>query len=929
MPVITSFSGRTPTSIDQRVQSAAINTSGAGAVARAVSNLGTQGAQLANKALLLQKKDEADQFSSTSKVGKGLARQANLRGLQITDPDYIERVTKFEREYDERVAEEAPTDLARRTYLKNEVPNSDAKILNAGLKVFAGRKSAYKQNLAINTDSRAKELQNIQSEDLDKLGGTITSEGEDKLADTLDSVRGGEDSGFYNDPVEVVKDSRREGNKISVGAFRAMDRNKKYGEMFEGLGLNRLINENEEVSNLVKKNLSAALKVDVNDVFYNEQTGRVDIGTEKGKMSVDPTSGQVTESISLPSQGITIEGDFKAPPKKPVEEKKPSLLLEFLDPNQQQAFILKAVSGMLQQTRKSSEAILAKLDNQMAALTAEDGVDGKETYSTTEGNAFSDTLRENAREYISLPDSLVSPTKKEKVVGKLFAAAATSQRTEAMKWTNSGNIDKLINGVDEDVVKFSESIGYPLTKENTKRVSLNAKAGLRNAKSRRDNLVTTDPAAYVEANDESIQDDVVLLENLTNSLIQSRTGPQTDEGRAAQTKVQKQVKDLYNQVKKDKDARYDQLGLGSLNREYFTKAKIQGDSQRLQSLIKSGTGNKEQAALFLQEAVDTKGDLGHSYMNALIKEKAISPALLLALNAPRDAKSVRMVEDLLDVTHDRPAIREMYNSRRATTIGVTGAFSDASEAEIQGMVHNELAPMAIQFSKGGNFGSRREELNSYADAVATRAMSLLNDGKATDANTAVKDAVDYFIGRSFTASEGGTFHIDNRTMDKHSLNIPEIDSLTEFYEDPANFPVEGIDFVGMTSRSKLAEIAGEIKRTTGVDATKDRLNSILGQEFKDSKLGSISVQNEGDGVYFTVNPQQGLARRPEVIKKKVEKGQKAKAFKVPYADIKSNSTIQEMAAERVSDDETAVNKMIDNLRGMFGKSISQPSPLRK
>lgn len=136
MPKIPGFEG----GISQRVPGANLSGAGTGATAKALANLGSQGAGFANQLLMERKKFEAENFKNDKLRETAVARQnfiqenrAKMDSKSGRMPDgrsWNEHVEEFETTTADQAVENAPTELAKQNFMSSSSSFSRKNLLD-------------------------------------------------------------------------------------------------------------------------------------------------------------------------------------------------------------------------------------------------------------------------------------------------------------------------------------------------------------------------------------------------------------------------------------------------------------------------------------------------------------------------------------------------------------------------------------------------------------------------------------------------------------------------------------------------------------------------------------------------------------------------------------------------------------------------------
>lgn len=916
MPKISSFNIRsTEGTIDQRVQSASIDKSGAGEVARAIGNIGAQGAQLANKFLLEAKTEEASTFATSSTIEKDRARQEftdknrhrvdSFTGKLEDGTNWSDAISQWETNYDKELAPKAPTDMARRAFQNKDAGNKRNTILREQLWQFNQQQGKRELTLQTNTDTTAKTIQAMDSQILKDSGSNLTMETESRLLETADEIKNFNNGQFSKGQLHGDLLLKKHMNTIAVAGVNAQLRNKEYAETLDVMGVGQVIKNDAEFRAKMEQKLAKELgkKVQIIDALNNKVLKiATEVGSTKSEEYFDMSTGMPT--LDMPMIGITgVQTSGEADPTK--EPFKVGLILDSVTPQQQKSFIDQAISGSLATAKKNSKELLNRADNLISAMKAPLGEDGKEVYDDTVGHSFSDKVRSNIAEIASLPENIMDSTSKLNAIARVASAAVYSQNTdEGSKWTPSTTDEERINISDEAINKIISSTGVNFSPDDLRKINLQTKRELRIATAEKANKIANNPEQYILENDEDIKSDLMMAQEIEGQNINSRLAGGTALGAA-------KSRDMYTSIKKDIDKRYDELGVGEGSRNYFPDSVIKLDMQKIKGLEASGTGDRERLAIFLQESIDSKGDLAHNYFTKLV-EKGLDPAYMLALKAPKSVNSVSMIKDISDMVSDKKLIRDKFSEIQAN------ADIKTTIPQLAGLAQSELSPIATNFASSGNYNDRRAEVDSYKEIITTKAADLMAKGE-TSPQVAVQKAYDLYMKEAYVEAltKKGSSFIPKRTIENLGATLDHVDALATTYTDPANLPLEKIDIIGMISPVEKKKIADSIKssRPEGFKVTNSDIEKIATKNFVEERYGDINLQDNGDNFYLTITPLTGVIGQSQVVKLKKDKNNNSKELAIPYKDAISNPKVldkaKELAAKKADETKTGIDKILN------------------
>lgn len=916
MPKISTFNIRsTQGTIDQRVQTGQIDKSGAGAVARAVGNIGAQGANLANQYLLEAKREEASDFSKNNTTNKELARNEYMNKTRGTvdaftgklpdGTEWEDDIVRWEDDYDKNVVEDAPTDLARRSYKVADAGSRRKNLVQEQKWQFTQQQVHREDNLDNNAQTRSKILQAQNSQILKDSGSSLTRETEESILDTVEDVTSFNSGQFSRGPVEADRLLKKHGNGVAVAGVKSMIRNEEYGETLDVMGVGQVINNNKEFKAQMEQFLTKELGRKVNIIkAMNDRVLKLapTVGSKDGEVFFDVSKGV---SVQMPMIGIT--GLTGAPTDGPErKEFQPGLILNNVTPQQQHAFINQAVAGAFKKSKKSSREVLNRGENLIAAMKAPMGEDGRETYDSTPGHAFSDKVRQFIAQVNVLPDNVMDPTSKLNAISRMASTAMASRNTdEASKWSTLDKDELNIEVVDEQIEGMLKDSGVEYSSDDLRKVKLQTKRELRILAGNKANKIAKNPEQYILENDDGIKLDMVTAQEIENTNIEQRLAGGQPLGAT-------RAKSMYSDIKKDMDSRYEDLGYGG-DRKYFTDNQIKGDLLKIKGLEASGTGNREQLAVFLQESIDSKGDLAGPYFDQLVKE-GLDPAYLLATKTAKDVTSVATLKEIADVVSDKDQIRGRFSELQQNELIKT------TIPELSGLAQIELSPLTTHFSASGNFNDRRRELESYKDIIVTKAADLLNTGLETNSGEAIKSSYDLFLKDAYVEgfTKKGSMFVPGRKVKELGITNDHLDAVAETFSEPVNLPLDRIDFMGMVSVTEQNKIGAAIisSRPKGYVLKKDDVERQIQKNFVEEKYGDLTLQDNGDNFYMTVTPVTGVSNQAQVVKLKKEAGQKnSKELRVNYVEAIQDGRVLDKVKTKKEDEKTAVDNIID----FFGK----------
>jgi len=759
--------------IDQRVQSGGIDTSGAGIVAKTISNIGQQGADLANKFLLQQKVDQAENFSRAWKDDKSLARQEVARnfqsemdaktGLLKDGTSYLDSMKKWEDDFDEGVKGGSPTDMASQAYSRKDASAKQQSLMAAEL--FQARElkvtTIADTNKAISTGS--KELLGVDAKLLESTGGSLKSMAEGKSSDLRSNVTSGVARGIYTD--NEARGIYENGSASFANSFfeSSIKFNNQVKNAIRELDAPVLF-EDEEFAGEAKKVLSGVLGVPESDIDKMKVTADGDIlirrkGVEPKITGFDPESGQTF--VVADEQIINFDKPIDITGVVPETEK----LSRFITPADKKRHMLDILRKMDANKKVSNKKLDSDISNAKAAFS--DTTSDKMRYRPgVAGHADSQVLEGL---FARIDNSGRDETTKNNQKEALAIAVVQGEVNDSNVWANNSTALNRIDSLVGSTEKVLESLGAGAIAKDplfAKRAGRAAKSTLAAHEMQR--ARASMKSEYTYANDPQADREF-------NNFLQLEANGDIAGARSALGRAEQIV-----------SSRQDQLGVPKFMQTPYKSSYLSQLSSTMNEQLKPESGfiGKTQLAEKLQDLRSIHQEKYYGLITEMRGKGGLNPGVAETAMFPQTAEGLKAQALGLDVISNYNTIKKNFSD----------ISPDSSEATVRRMSRSKLAPYLKSLKAKTNTSEFEKQANNYVTMVAGRAM-MLGGGR---------DAIDQASKELFTAnfhsfdqgSNAGVFY--KSELQRSGVSEDIADGSMRYFSDGDNlfkqFPDVKIDF---------------------------------------------------------------------------------------------------------------------------------------
>ncbi len=837
MPTISTYSPSTKVNINQGIQQASIDTSGAGVIAKAVGNIGQQGANLANQMLMRKKVEQADSFAQDWTTKKNIERERKHRQLQTEleanpELDYLGEMAKWEEDRSKEIIGQAPTDLARTAFTNVDTPYRNKNLIGSELYItdFYRTRSKVKDQEA--NDAEAKRIQGLDADFLASSGSDLISETEFALNETNKRSMRQIELG-YMDSNEGRKFGKNEGNKIAIAGLRSTFTNDKLQESAKMLDFEKMLLKDEAVQAEVRAMVEDATGRKIGEVLAD---GTVLMAkTEEG----DIISYDTEKGTTLNLEQINIYADTK---KKVLDKLEDNNILRHLTQEQQQWGINTLLQKLKQKNKESRLAFNNRSQGMWALLSSDDP--NSLRYNPSEPDMAGTT---QVNEMISQAKGVFAndPEGYADWASKTATAVQLGKYKDSTVWDDETTSTKKKDRLLKETMKTLEDMGLSEMKDDplfVAKFTEQAKAELESHNAKR--LQESIRPEYVYKNDGYAR------KTFDKYLSQENSNP----AMAAQT---------LGKLKEVVSSRQDSLGIPRGYQNVWPESYLIDTANRLNSLInpETGYGGKQELTAEFNKHELSKGDDYYRFMKSM---KKLDPELINMFFLPKTSEGIHAQSLMYDVVSN-------YKNIRGNFVTSTGM----KESDISMFSYKRLQPYISYLRNTTNTSEKESQISTWMKVLNGRTMQLAGRGKS------LTEASD----RAFTDLFTANFHQQNYGSDnnvffkselaKAGLTTDMADASIRYLSDPDN----------ISKIAPTAELYKYVPNFVAIGKTPAEKNIAVKEAFR-SKGVRLRPIPDGDRIIFRVQDKNNFWSEPLMDKNK-------NPISIPFKDLKGMQGIVE------------------------------------
>lgn len=462
MPVIQRF--QTRESIDERVQSASINQTGEAPVAAAIANIGAQGAQFANEFLLKMKQAQARKYASDSTREKRIGAE-RVRTEMFNDMDpgtgqmpdgrtFYDNYREWEENQTTDFEENAPTDLAKESFLTADRPSTTERLLGVDA---LQHKTIIAQHLTDQVKGVEETQKRVLSHDPEQPGAISHTQFTTKELQEMEKDIS-KDIGTFANEIEVESRITSYGNGIANQGVDAMFISEDDVQVSQAIGMGRMIDGNPQLQKEVRGLLIENGVISEKDGLVHTKFGLAVMLEEPSK---DPEAmgkamvigtGEIIDAKAKDKQLISADVI-----NVPVERE--NKILKYLTPDDQKRHAFRLLKLLkTKKSKRKGETRLA-VDNFAARLESSDtGNKVRVRKGTPEQEFYADMFNRIDQDFIDDPAG--AQQQKE----KLITARAIGDFSDANNLVSPATAQRQLNNLPNKVKQEAEAAGMRLDK---------------------------------------------------------------------------------------------------------------------------------------------------------------------------------------------------------------------------------------------------------------------------------------------------------------------------------------------------------------------------------------------------------------------------------------------------------------------------------
>lgn len=864
MPVISTFqSGR----IEERVPGARLDTSGAGAVAQALAGVGAVGEKIATDLLMERKIAQANEYErdsvnkktmerknvsrdlsnrmdkSTGRIIEGQDEQGN-NILSAPDDTFYSRMETWERDTDDRILLDAPTDLAAEKFKTKEGVNNRQALLAYDKFQNETIKENQVLNLAEDGEDRSKA---VQSHDASVPGSSSTTQF--AIEQIEDTEMAYQQSNRLNE-LEKAKFTKDANKKIANSAVWNNITAGNLNEAGKNLDLGRMLGD-DAFKGKAKALLEKLYKKKYDDIGVSKLDGSI-FGITKhpvGEGNPDTVimtrwnekEGKFEEQeiaktdVQVGGGPIDIEG--KAPDNK---------ILENLSTADQRKWGNQLLKKMEQKHNESNNRLKANHKGLTSSLEKTGQGSIRPDFSDS-----TDPSTELFRNHLNeIKNSTLDDTVKDRMVVDLFSSYMRGEVKESMDWDTEGQALNRAEGSFDAITKVMEQEGFeelasdPVFGNDLRTATQNTS---KNYAVERNKMINK--AAYTVNKDAKARKYQGEMD----------TSPEA-----------------YKRYKNYIGSRFDQMGVAPGQRKNFTDEYLSAKKGELEGMLEVSAGESGQmaAADWMFQQKMNKGSDFVDFMEQLEGE-GLDSSLKAAALMKNDAIGRKATKLLINAYVNRKAITSAYNTRTKE-----GGDAFLPEDKLEGLVSEKLGDLTNYMSRRSNVSADLKNMQDVLKGVKLVAMdnALRFNGSKDKAaiNTAVNDL---FFNTSTVAKSGSNLIVWNKgELDVLGLNEGQANAITKYYSEPKSI-MDKVDI-----RASLPK--NIIDQLSSLKQTPEQEEAILKEWFTNGDLGRLTPDKQSDRLTFHMERD---GRRYHLI------GKDGKQLTLAIEEAKNDKGFQELS----------------------------------
>jgi hypothetical protein len=825
MPTIRTFPTGT---VDERVQSIDIDTSGAGAVAQALSNLGAEGEKLANNLIRERTINEANEYERNSLDKMDVERQRQFQSLSTQmDPNngriikardeagkpvewgdtLYKEMENWELESEDRMLLNAPTDVAAEKFKRSNGATRNASLLRYDSYQHGEMVLRRKTVHADTNDTRAKRVQSLDP----SLPGSesATSRGTKELMNM--------ERDYLNDNLLSDNEKRlgikTDGNKIANGTVYNNYTEGNLKEMAQNIELARMLND-EEFKGDAKKLIEDALGRPVDRVgvlkdgtIFGEKKSD-DIAPGKIYRMTMNEDGSITEEV-VEEKAFAAETKFAFEPIDVEGEAPENLIIKNLTPAQQREWGNKLLSKMKQKQKESDRRLVAEHQSLIAGLNSTD-INSRIRPDFLDDNNTATQLFKNHIAKIDM--SGISATAKDDMKVEAYGAYIGGSMKDSMTWDTVSGAQAKASNSPAMIEKILRQEGQtdladdPLFK---KKVAVSTQNSLKNYANERNKHIHK--SEYIAANDPKFRKYQGEMDN----------SPQAHKRYMEYT-----------------DSRFDQMGVPPHMRQKYTGEYLAFQKSTLEGFLDPSQGESGQARA-VEWMMKNKINKGKDFVGfmELLEGKGLDSTLKAAALMPNNQVGMSAAKKLINAYVNKDGINKAYNARSKEE----GTSFESSD-KLRGRVASLMGDHINYVARRANTSADITKMGDLIEGITTVAKdNALRFNKSTDAPQV---AFNETLSNTSTIAKSGDNLIiwNNGELEALGLNQGQANAITKYYSKPESI----IDKVDLRQTIN-SNISAQLKDLNLSPAEEDKK---LKEWFTKENLGRLKPDKMSDRIIF-------------------------------------------------------------------------------